>query len=67
MCRNNDRDKKQREETKIQLKTNAIMCGKFEIKQAEKKNGWASKYQQEASQNLSPKQWQQKLRHRKDV
>ena len=32
----NDRDKKQREETKIQLKTNAIMCGKFEMKQAEK-------------------------------
>ena len=57
MCHNNDRDKKQREETKIQLKTNAIMCGKFEIKQAEKKNGWA---EQEASQNLSPKQWQQK-------
>ena len=52
--------KKQREETKIQLKTNAIMCGKFEMKQAEKKNGWASKYQQEASQNLSPKQLQQK-------
>ena len=36
MCRNNDRDKKQREETKIQLKTNPIMCGKFEMKQAEK-------------------------------
>ena len=36
MCRN-DRDKKQREETKMQLKTNAIMCGKFEMKQAEKK------------------------------
>ena len=35
MCRN-DRDKKQREETKIQLKTNAIMCGKFEMKQAER-------------------------------
>ena len=35
MCRN-DRDKKQREETKIQLKTNPIMCGKFEMKQAEK-------------------------------
>ena len=31
--------KKQREETKIQLKTNPIMCGKFEMKQAEKKNG----------------------------
>ena len=28
--------KKQREETKIQLKTNPIMCGKFEMKQAEK-------------------------------
>ena len=36
MCRNNDRDKKQREETKIQLKTIPIMCGKFEMKQAEK-------------------------------
>ena len=36
MCRNNDRDKKQREETKIQLKTNPIMCGKSEMKQAEK-------------------------------
>ena len=36
MCRNNDRDKKHREETKIQLKTNPIMCGKFEMKQAEK-------------------------------
>ena len=39
MCRNNDRDKKQREETKIQLKTNPIMCGKFEMKQAEKEKG----------------------------
>ena len=29
--------KKQREETKIQLKTNPIMCGKSEMKQAEKK------------------------------
>ena len=28
--------KKQREETKIQLKTNPIMCGKSEMKQAEK-------------------------------
>ena len=28
--------KKQRDETKIQLKTNPIMCGKFEMKQAEK-------------------------------
>jgi len=28
--------KKQREETKIQLKTNPIMCGKFEMKQAER-------------------------------
>ena len=27
---------KNREETKIQLKTNPIMCGKFEMKQAEK-------------------------------
>ena len=32
MCRNNDRDKK----TKIQLKTNPIMCAKSEMKQAEK-------------------------------
>jgi len=36
MVCNNDRDKKQREETKIQLKTNPIMCGKAEMKQAEK-------------------------------
>ena len=36
MCRNNDRDKKQRGETKIQLITNPIMCGKSEMKQAEK-------------------------------
>ena len=47
-------------ETKIQLKTNPIMCGKFEMKQAEKEKGWASKYQQEASQNLALKQLQQK-------
>ena len=40
------------------------MCGKFEIKQAEKKNGWA---EQEASQNLSPKQWQQKRGKKKKV
>lgn len=49
--------KKQREETKIQLKTNLIMCGKSEMKQAGKEKWLAQQISARGtaeSQNVGP-------------
>ena len=60
MCRNNDRDKKTKRGNKDSAENKSNYVENLRWNKLSRKNGWESKYQQEASQNLSPKQLQQK-------